>query len=416
MEFRLPELGEGVYEAEWIAWRVAPGDAVKRGQVLAEVMTDKANMDLPAPFAGRVTKLLVEAGQMVKIGAAVLDYEPIGAAQPTGATNDAPAPAAAQPSATPASAPAPAAVVAAHSDRCGNGDVRVAAAPSVRRMARKLGVDLAHLAGTGPGGRVLIEDLAGQVRGAAPAAEKPREPQFDYGRPGARIPMRGLRRKIAEQMVRSYTSIPHYSYMDECDVTELVRLRETLKPRLAEAGLRLTFLPFLVKAVVAALREVPIVNSSLEGDEVALHDRYDIGVAVATPGGLIVPVVRGADRLDLAGVARELQRLSNDAKSGHAKLDDLRGATFTITSIGSIGGLISTPIINPPEVGILGVGRMLRRPVYDEQGQLRPADLMYLSFSFDHRVLDGAIGVAFGNAVLRRLQEPATLLLPEKLA
>jgi pyruvate dehydrogenase E2 component (dihydrolipoamide acetyltransferase)/2-oxoisovalerate dehydrogenase E2 component (dihydrolipoyl transacylase) len=218
-------------------------------------------------------------------------------------------------------------------------------------------------------------------------------------------------------MVQSKTTIPHYSYVDECDVTDLVRLRESLRAAYAEAGVKLTYLAFFVKAVALALKEVPIVNASLDepADEIVLHDHYHVGIAVATPAGLIVPVVRDADRKDLGAIAREVERLSAEARAGKSKLDDLRGGTFTVTSIGNVGGLISTPIINPPEVGILGVGKVVKRPVFDAAGNVRPAEMVYLSFSFDHRVLDGAVGAAFGNAVIRRLQQPALLLLPEKL-
>ena len=234
-----------------------------------------------------------------------------------------------------------------------------------------------------------------------------------FGKPGTRIKFQGLRRKIAERMVESKRTIPHYGYVDECNVTELVRLRASLKETLARQGVKLTYLAFFVKAVVDALQEVPIVNASLDeaGGEIVLHDRYHIGVAVATPGGLIVPVLRDADRMSVTDIAREIERLSEAARTGTAKLEELRGSTFTITSIGGIGGLISAPVINPPEVGIMGIGKVVRRPVYDESDHLHPAEMVYLSFSFDHRVLDGDVGATFGNAVIRRLENPATLLV-----
>jgi pyruvate dehydrogenase E2 component (dihydrolipoamide acetyltransferase)/2-oxoisovalerate dehydrogenase E2 component (dihydrolipoyl transacylase) len=215
-------------------------------------------------------------------------------------------------------------------------------------------------------------------------------------------------------MVLSKRTIPHYSYVEECEVTDLVRLREAFREPYASAGIKLTYLAFFVKAAAAALKEVPIVNASLDekDGDIVLHGHYHIGVAVATPGGLIVPVVHDADQKDLAQIAREIDRLSSDARAGKARLEDLRGGTFTVTSIGNIGGLFSTPVINHPEVGILGVGRIVRRPVYDDAGNVRPADLIYLSFSFDHRVVDGAVGAAFGNAVLRHLHKPAALLVP----
>jgi 2-oxoisovalerate dehydrogenase E2 component (dihydrolipoyl transacylase) len=194
----------------------------------------------------------------------------------------------------------------------------------------------------------------------------------------------------------------------------LVRLRDNLRESFAAAGVKLTYLPFFIKAVVAALKEVPIVNASLvEADgEIVLHDRYNIGLAVSTPSGLIVPVIRDADKKDIATLAREIERLSNDARNGKSKLDDLRGGTFTVTSVGNLGGLFSTPVINHPEVGILGLGKIVRRPVYDDAGQVRPADLIYLSLSFDHRVVDGAVGAAFTNAILRHMKNPAVMLLP----
>jgi 2-oxoisovalerate dehydrogenase E2 component (dihydrolipoyl transacylase) len=245
----------------------------------------------------------------------------------------------------------------------------------------------------------------------------PAEPRPDYGRPGTRIKLQGLRRKIAEHMAMAKRTIPHYSYVDECDVTELVRLRANLRDTYARAGVKLTYLAFFVKAVTAALKEVPLVNASLDedGGEIVLHDRYHIGIAVATPAGLIVPVVRDADRKDLGAIAREVERLSGEARAGKARLDDLRGGTFTVTSVGNIGGLFSTPVINHPEVAILGIGKVVKRPVFDDAGRVRPADLVYLSLSFDHRVVDGAVGAAFANAIIKQLQNPAALLLPAQL-
>jgi pyruvate dehydrogenase E2 component (dihydrolipoamide acetyltransferase)/2-oxoisovalerate dehydrogenase E2 component (dihydrolipoyl transacylase) len=412
MDFHLPELGEGVYEAELVAWLVKVGDTVKRGQNLMEVLTDKATMEVPAPFAGTITALNAQPGQQVKVGDAVLTYTPAGQEEP--------APAAPREA-------APAALAAAAGADGSNGPVRagapraalVKAAPSVRYLARKLGIDLARVHGSGPEGRILVEDLSSQVRAAmAPAAAAPRPEPADYGTPGTRVKLQGLRRRIAERMVQSKSTIPHYSYVDECDVTELVRLRDALREAYAAAGVKLTYLAFFVKAVARALKEVPIVNASLDeqAGEIVLHDRYHVGVAVATPAGLLVPVVRDADRKDLGAVALEVERLSAEARAGRSRREDLQGGTFTVTSVGNIGGLISTPIINPPEVGIMGVGRVVKRPIFDAAGNVRPADLVYLSFSFDHRVLDGAVGAAFGNAVLRRLQNPALLLLPEKPA
>jgi len=406
MDFALPELGEGVYEAELVEWRVKPGETVKRGQTLMEMLTDKASMEVPAPFAGTITELKAEPGTQIKVGDVVLAYTPAD-------KEEAPA-AVAAPRQAPVQAEA-----ARPSARSANGpstsQLPVKAAPSVRHLARKLGIDLAQIHGSGPEGRILIEDLSNQVKQAAPPAKPaPAAPQPDYGKPGTRVKLQGLRRKIAERMVLSKRSIPHYTYVDECDVTELVRLREGLRDASARLGVKITYLPFFIKAVLAALKEVPVVNATFddETNELTLHDRYDIGIAVAAPAGLIVPVLRGADRKDLFQIAREVERLSADARAGRSKLEDLRGSAFTVTSIGGIGGLFATPVINAPEVGILGIGKIVKRPVFDAAGNVRAADMVYLSLSFDHRVIDGAVGAAFGNAIIRRLQNPVALLVP----
>ncbi len=409
MDFPLPELGEGVYEGELTGWLVKPGDVVKRGQPLLEVMTDKATMEVPAPFAGTIGELKAEPGQQVKVGQVVLTYTPAGQAQPEPA----------EPKPAEPAAPAPAAVDGPRGAPRSNGPspagLPVKAAPSVRYMARKLGIDLAQIHGSGPQGRVLLDDLTRQIRHTAPEAKPaPAPPRPDYGTPGTRIKLQGLRRKIAERMVQSKRSIPHYTYVDECDLTDLVRLREGLRHAAAKVGAKITYLPFFIKAVAAALKEVPLVNATLDesAGEIVLHDRYDIGVAVATPAGLIVPVVRAADRKDLFQIAREVERLSDEARAGRSKREDLVGGTFTVTSIGGIGGLFATPVLNPPEVGILGIGKVVKRPVFDDAGNVRAADMVYLSLSFDHRVVDGAVGAVFGNAIIRHLQNPAAMLVP----
>jgi pyruvate dehydrogenase E2 component (dihydrolipoamide acetyltransferase)/2-oxoisovalerate dehydrogenase E2 component (dihydrolipoyl transacylase) len=413
MEFALPQIGEGVYEAELQNWLVAPGDTVKRGQNLLEVLTDKATMEVPAPFAGTITALKAEPGQSIKVGQAILEYTPAGAVAPAPEPETAPVklapvlPDAARTSNGPALSPTP---------------LSVRAAPSVRQMARKLGIDLTGVRGSGPDGRVLVEDLTRHLPRIGAAGQdmpKPprRAPGIDVGKPGTRMKLQGLRKRIAEHMTRAKRTIPHYGYVDECEVTDLVRLRNNLKDVYTQAGIKLTYLPFFVKAVVAALKEIPLVNASLDEatEEIILHDRYHIGIAVATAGGLIVPVVRDADRKDIGTLAREIDRLSSDARAGRPRLEDLRGSTFTLTSVGNIGGLFSTPVINHPEVGILGIGKVIRKPVFDDAGQIRPADLVYLSLSFDHRVVDGAVGAAFTNAIMKQLHRPAALLLPEKL-
>jgi pyruvate dehydrogenase E2 component (dihydrolipoamide acetyltransferase)/2-oxoisovalerate dehydrogenase E2 component (dihydrolipoyl transacylase) len=432
MDFQLPELGEGIYEAELIRWLVKPGQAVKRGQSLMEVMTDKATMEVPSPFAGTVSELRAEEGRQMKIGDVVLTYsgagqgkeeaqgdgkgdnrgqtvkQQVGDSEITNAT----------PHSTRKGARTEVAAVASRPPT-GASPVPVKAAPSVRLFARKLGIDLVQIHGSGPDGRILVEDLTPFSREskASELSAPPTEPHLDWGIPGTRQKFQALRRKIAENMVRAKKIIPHSTYVDECNVSDLVKLREALRETYAGAGIKLTYLAFFVKAVVAALKEIPVVNSSLdeEAGEIVLHDHYHISIAAATPGGLIVPVVHDADKKDLGQIAKEIDRLSSEARAGKARLEDLRGGSFTITSIGNIGGLISTPIINHPQVAILGVGKIVKRPVFDPSGNIRPADVVYLSLSFDHRVLDGAVAAAFCNAVIRRLQNPVSLLLPDKL-
>ena len=393
MEMQLPELGEGILEAEVVQWLVKPGDTVAMGQNIVEVLTDKATIDLPAPFAGEVVSLQAEPGDSVAVGEVLLAYK----------HNGQPKPELVSP--------------AAASIRVDTA-ARVSAAPSVRRKARELGVQLTKIIGSGPSGRILIGDLtrAAAASATSSTAHSPiEERNAKDASPTIRQPMRGVRRKIAQQMVRATSTIPHYSYIDECDVTRLVQLRDELKPLFADRGVKLTYLPFVLKAVAAALAEVPLVNSSFDEatSEIILHQRCNIGIAVATDHGLIVPVLHDVDRMSFGQIARELERLTCEARSSKSKLADLRGGTFTVTSIGSIGGLISTPIINHPEVGILGTGKIVRRPVYDDRGELKPADMMYLSLSFDHRVVDGAVGAEFGNAVIRHLQKPAAMLIDE---
>jgi pyruvate dehydrogenase E2 component (dihydrolipoamide acetyltransferase)/2-oxoisovalerate dehydrogenase E2 component (dihydrolipoyl transacylase) len=415
MDFRLPELGEGVYEAEVVTWLVKPGDSVKRGQSVLEVLTDKATMEVPAPFHGTITALQAEPGKQIQVGQVILTYEP--AARPEAGPPE-PAPAKkTEPAPREPAAPAAAVVTNGPTLPPGRPDLPVKAAPSVRLLAHKLGIDLTRVRGTGPQGRILVGDLTPQLSAPAAGARPAAEPRPDYGTPGTRIKLQGVRRKIADHLVHAKRTIPHYTYVDECDVTEMVRLRQGVRDTFAHSGVKLTYLAFVVKAVAAALKEVPLINASLDeaAEEIVLHDHYHVGIAVATPNGLIVPVIRDADQKDLAQVAREAERLSEAARTGKVKREELLGGTFTITSIGGIGGLFSTPVINHPEVGILGVGKVVKRPVYDEAGNVKPADLVYLSLSLDHRVVDGAVGAAFANAVIRRLQNPAALLLPEKL-
>jgi len=422
MDFHLPQLGEGVYEAEMIRWLVNPGDTVHHGQGLMEVLTDKATMEVPSPFAGTITDLRVQSGSTIKVGDLILSYNSLGPA-PEEFAPPAPPPLRRRKELEPIQAE-PVHTLSANG-HAGDADagarVLVKASPSVRVLARKLGIDLKTVHGSGPAGRILIDDLPMPKVAAAPGVVATAPPsstvRIDCGTAGTVVKLVGVRRKIAEHLVRAKYTAPHFTYVDECDISELVRLRASLREPFEKHGIKLTYLPFFVKAAVAALKEVPIVNSSLndETGEITLHDRYHIGIATATAAGLLVPVIRDAEKKDLASIAREIERLSAEARAGRSRLDDLRGGTFTLTSIGGIGGLIATPIINHPEVAILGIGKAVKRPVFDAAGNIKAAEMVYLSLSFDHRVVDGAIGAVFGNAMIRQLQNPARLMLPDRL-
>lgn len=407
MDFHLPELGEGVYEAELVSWHVQPGDVVKPGHPLMEVLTDKATMEVPAPFAGTIQTLAVEPGQKLKIGEVVLAYAPAGAIPPSPPTP--------QPVQAP-SQPAPMVSKPVAGPALATG-VPVKAAPSVRLMARKLGIDLAQMAGSGPGGRILIGDLTAQVHlpGKRETPAKLAEKQPDYGIPGTRLKLLGVRRIMADHMAKAAHTTAQATYVDECEVTDLVHMRHMLREPFAQQGVKLTYLPFFVKAIVAALREVPIVNATFAeaAGEIILHDHYHIGVATATPAGLLVPVVHDADKKSLLELARAIERLTNEARAGTIRLEELRSGTFTLTSIGSLGGLFAAPIINLPEAAILAIGKIVKRPVFDEHNQVRPADMVYVSLTFDHRFIDGATATAFGNAVMKWLRQPGALVVGE---
>ncbi len=406
MDFKLPDIGEGVAEGEIVTWLVKAGDPVKEDQPFVEVMTDKATVQLPSPVAGTVKELKFKEGAVVKVGSVIAVFDTVGGATkaaPTAKQEAAPAQARATTAAptAPVAAPAPART----SDK-------VLAAPATRRRAREAGIDLAQVRGTGPHGRVTNADLEGVSGGAAaaparrPAAPLPKGPREE------RIPLKGLRRKIAEQMTRSKDTAAHFTYVEECDMTEIVSLREAAKAQTAERGAKLTFLPFIIKALIPALREFPYVNSSLDdaSGEIVLKRYYHIGIAVDTKDGLMVVNVRDADQKSLWELAKEIDRLAAAARAGKATREELTGSTFTITSTGNVGGLLATPIINHPEVAILGVHQIKAKPAVRD-GHIVIRQIGNFSMSFDHRVVDGMTGAQFLKRVLDTLEDPKRMLL-----
>lgn len=439
-EFKLPDIGEGIAEGEIVSWKVKPGQAVKEEDEFVEVMTDKATVTITVPFTGVIAELRCKEGDVVPVGSviAVIDAGAAGgaAAAPAAAApapakaapapaKAAPAPAAAAPAA-PAPAPkpaaAPVAVAAAPAAFVQSSPGKVLAAPATRRRARELGIDLASVPATGPRGRITNDDLAAIT--SAPAAGKPAAaaggPRFTpiaiapppAGRTEERVPFRGLRRKIAEAMTRSKYTATHFTYVDDIDVTELAQIRGDAKKAFADQGVNITYLPFIMKAIVQAMRAFPAMNSSLDEvtNELVIKKYYNFGIATDTDNGLIVPVVKDVDRKSIGELARDIQDLAARTRDGKVSVEDLTGGTFTITNAGNIGGLFATPVINFPEVAILGVHAIKDTPVIRD-GQIVVGKKMYLSVSIDHRLVDGATGARWMNVIKEHLEQPYRLLL-----
>jgi pyruvate dehydrogenase E2 component (dihydrolipoamide acetyltransferase) len=432
-EFKLPDIGEGVVEGEIVKWLVKPGDSVAEDQPMVEVMTDKATVVIPSPKKGTVLETRGKEGGIAKVGEVLVVIDDGGAKPaPVAAAPVAAAPAAAAPVAAAPVAPAPVAAAPAPALVPSR---PVLAAPATRRLARELGLDITRLEGSGPGGRVTAEDVrraqapaapvAAATSTAAPAAAAP-APEAPRALPPVppppraaeqsleeRIPVRGLRKRIWENMQRSKANATHFTFVEECDATNLVAARDRMNGVLADGEAKLQYLPFIVKAVVAALKRFPDLNGHVDEGAHEFVRRKDIhiGIAAASERGLIVPVLRNADRLSLLEVSAEIKRMGDLARAGRLGAEDLGGSTFTITSLGKDGGIFATPIINHPEVAIMGVHKMAKRPMVDDHDAIVVRHMMNLSLSFDHRLVDGHIGAAFTYAVIRLLQSPDRLFL-----
>jgi pyruvate dehydrogenase E2 component (dihydrolipoamide acetyltransferase) len=426
-EFRLPDIGEGVAQGEVVKWHVKVGDTVQEDQPLVSVLTDKANVEIPCPVKGKVLSISAKEGEIVKVGGLLITFEAEGGATPSRTEgHGAPAPTA------PAAAPTPAAPA--------GGNDRVITTPAIRRRANELGVDLRQVRGTGPGGRVTDADLLSFAKGGTAAAPvvapvAPSRPADAAPAPARippapvpvpvspsqaplqeRIPLRGLRRVIAEHMSLSKSHAAHYTYVEELNVSELVRVREKAKKKFEERGVPLTYLAFITKAVVESLKDHPRVNALMDDEkgELVVCHYYNIGIAAATPDGLIVPVIKDADKKSIATIAKEIEDLSTRGRVGKLTREELTGSTFTISSLGALGGLLATPILNYPEVAILGVHKIERRPVVLPDGGFGVAHMMNLSISLDHRAIDGYDGAQFIASVKARLEDPHQLLLELK--
>ena len=452
-EFKLPDIGEGVTEGEIVAWLIKAGDLVKEDQPMVEVMTDKATVTITAPKSGAVVETRGQVGEIIKVHAVMVVFELGGeAAAAAGPAKGANGHAARAdgPAATavgdiketlpgmavraPVAAPAPGRGGAPGAAHAYFND-KPLATPATRKLARDRNVDLRHVPPSGPQGRVTQDDVesfrtpasapsrapfvaasasASASSSASSAALPAASPavHIAHGPSEERIPFAGMRRKIAQRMAQSTHTAAHFTFVEECDVSRLKALRARLKAPAEAAGVKLSFLPFIVKATVAALKKHPMLNTALDEstNELVFRKYYNLGIATSTDAGLMVPVVKDADRKSILEIAKDIDRLASDARAGKAKLEDLTGSTFTITSLGAQGGLFATPIINFPEVAILGVHQMKQKPVVRD-GQIAIGEVMLLSLSFDHRIVDGHIGAAFAYEVIGFLEQPDRLIL-----
>ena len=388
-EFKLPDIGEGIVEGEIVRWLVKAGEKLDEDQPMVEVMTDKATVEISSPVAGTVSRCFGEAGDIVKVGDTLVVID----------TGGEESPAEEAPVSPDDSAPVPVQSVPAEPVPQRSGGP-VLATPAIRRLAREMEVDLSQVTGTGPGGRVSREDLERFQK--KPVTETGGEETLPY---------RGIRRRIGERMVQSVITAPHFTYVEEIDVTELVQLREQQRKSPEFEGVRLTYLPFIMKALVLGFKEYPLLNSTLnqEADVIEFKQDYNIGIATQTPDGLLVPVVKNAEGRSIQELAAEIARLSEAAQKAQIQLEDLQGGTFTITSLGALGGIMATPIINFPEVAILGVHKIVQRPVV-RSGEIVIREMMNLSLSQDHRVVDGAIGARFIQLIKSHLESPKSLV------
>jgi pyruvate dehydrogenase E2 component (dihydrolipoamide acetyltransferase) len=439
-EFKLPDIGEGLVHGEIVKWLVNEGDTVAEDQPLVEVLTDKANVVIPSPRPGKVVRFGGKEGEVINVGAllCVIDDSGGGATHPAKGEAKHPTAVAEHPSAdqtlftVPKEMPGSQYLTGAQAAQKPAG--RVVATPAIRKLARELKVDIEVVRGSGAGGRVTEEDVRGHASGAkssppahvpahapahvtahAPAVPTaPAKAQPAHVPPGSeqRIPIKGVRRVIAEHMRRSKTTAAHFTYVEEIDVTELVRLQDGAKKHAADKGVKLTYLPFIIKKLIPAMKKHPTINATVDDEkgELVVKAYYNFGIATMTDQGLMVPVVKNCESKSILEIAKEVQRLSDLARAGRIPLEDLKGGTFTITSPGKLGGLLATPIINYPEVAILGVHKIEKRPVVIED-KIVVRDMMNVSISLDHRVIDGLTAAEFIAEFKRYLESPQLLFM-----
>ena len=419
----LPDIGEGVTEGEMVKWLVQVGDPVEVDQPVAEVMTDKATVEVPSPIAGQVKELKASEGDIIPIETTLLVLDTSGGASGRGEATPAPQTSQPKPDTTSSVSPSPPVVSSHHNGGSLSATIyppvaesRVLATPGTRRLAREMNVDINRTQGTGNAGRVTRNDIL-QAKGAASPMVTPTPIPVPHhqeleGSAEERVPLRGIRRKIAEQMQMTKQIVPHFTIMDEANVTELDKFRKQAKEKGKDYGVKVTFLPFIMKALIATLREFPEMNASIDdkAQEIVYKKYYHLGFATDTPQGLLVPNIKNADRKTLLELSLEITDLATKAREGQLSLEDMKGASVTITNIGSVGGSYATPIINHPEVAILGVYKMTDKPVFKE-GQFHPAKVMNFTVTCDHRLIDGAIAARFLASFIKRIEHPSHLML-----
>ncbi|MEC1446249.1 dihydrolipoamide acetyltransferase family protein [Bacillus haynesii] len=425
-EFKLPDIGEGIHEGEIVKWFVKPNDEVNEDDVLAEVQNDKAVVEIPSPVKGKVLELKVEEGTVATVGQTIITFDAPGYEDLQFKGDESGEAKAEEAEKQETDAPAEAAKANEQADADPN--KRVIAMPSVRKYAREKGVDIVNVSGSGKNGRILKEDIDSFLNGgtagdaqaaqaeekAEPAAQKPaaavQVPEGEF--PETREKMSGIRKAIAKAMVNSKHTAPHVTLMDEVDVTNLVAHRKQFKQVAADQGIKLTYLPYVVKALTSALKKYPVLNTSIDDntDEIIQKHYYNIGIAADTEKGLLVPVVKNADRKAVFEISNEINELATKAREGKLAPAEMKGASCTITNIGSAGGQWFTPVINHPEVAILGIGRIAEKAVVRD-GEIVAAPVLALSLSFDHRMIDGATAQNALNHIKRLLNDPQLILM-----
>jgi 2-oxoisovalerate dehydrogenase E2 component (dihydrolipoyl transacylase) len=407
-DFILPDIGEGIVECEIVEWLIKEGDVLAEDQPVCDVMTDKALVQIPAKYAGKVVKLHYAKGEIAKVHSPLFQQEIAGTSISTQAVVAAPvaAPVCAQKAATSTSAPA------------GNG--KALASPAVRRLARELSIDLSLVPGSGEKGRVYKEDVKAYAHGgAAKAAATPVKAPAAVApvvssAGGSRVePIKGIKAAMARQMQDSVSTIPHFTYCEEIDLTELIALRGQLKDQYAKQGIKLTLMPFFMKAMSLAIKQFPIMNSQVNSDcsELTYFDDHNIGIAVDSKVGLLVPNIKGCQNKSIIQIAQELTKLTDAAREGRVSPAELKGGTITISNIGAIGGTVATPIINKPEVAIVALGKTQLLPRFNAKGEVEGRSLMQISWSGDHRVIDGGTIARFTNLWKSYLEQPSSMLL-----